>query len=120
MSLPLTPDRLTATYACLRAFPPFNRLRLPLADQVVFKVTRSIAEHGHYNRYVGTDHHWIAISARNVGHFNTLAWAMGHEMIHLHQGITKTETPNTMHNAEFHRIAAQACRRFGWDLKVFV
>lgn len=120
MSLPITPARLAATYACLRAFPPFNRLSLPPADHIVFKVTRSPKEHGHYNRYVGTDRHWIAISSRSWAHFDTLVWVVGHEMIHLHQGITKTETPNTEHNAAFHRIARRACRQFGWDLRVFV
>jgi predicted metal-dependent hydrolase len=45
---------------------------------------------------------------------------MAHEMIHLKQGISKTETPNAVHNAEFWRIAKSVCKRFGWDEKTFV
>lgn len=118
--LALTPERLSAAYICLRTFPPFSQWRLPTADEMEFRVIRDPRQHGHYSRYSRTEHHWIAISSSAVGHFNTLAWVMAHEMIHLKQAISKTETPNTAHNAEFRRYAASVCRRFGWDFKTFV
>lgn len=122
MGLRLTPERLAATYACLRAFPPFNRLALPAIDYVEFRVSKDPTEHGHYKRKAPPHHdeHHISISARNVGHFSSLAWVMGHEMIHLSQALRGTETPHTQHNAEFHAIAGRACKQFGWDFKVFV
>ena len=45
---------------------------------------------------------------------------MAHEMIHLHQRQARTETANTEHNAEFHRLTARLCRRYGWDEGQFI
>lgn len=119
MTLPLTPARLAATYECLRAFPPFCKWKLPPAGEMKFRVTRHADREGHYTRYVGTAKHIICISSRNIGFFNSLAEVMAHEMIHLKQGVAKTETPNTQHNAEFRRHAEHVCRLFGWDPKTF-
>lgn len=121
MSLVLTPDRLQSIYDCIRSFPPFSKWKLPEGSEIhQFRVTKHSEQQGHYTRYIGTDKHIIAVSSRNIGHFSSLAQVMAHEMIHLHQGIQKTETPNTVHNAEFRRIAEQVCKRFGWDEKTFV
>lgn len=121
MSLPLTPDRLQSMYDCLRAFPPFDRWKLPKGEDFhQFRVTKHTDQQGHYTRYTGTDKHIIAVSSKTIGHFSSLAQVMAHEMIHLHQGIQKTETPNTVHNAEFRKIALSVCKRFGWDFKTFV
>lgn len=119
MSLPLSPARLRAVYAALQSFPPFCNWDLPAPQWVEFKVSKARSEFGHYNRYVGTDKHWISISSAKVGYLNTLTSVMAHEMIHLYQGISKTETPGAEHNAEFRRIARQVCARFGWDIKEF-
>ena len=121
MSLPLTPDRLESMYDCLRSFPPFCKWGLPLGKDIKsFRVTKHKDQEGHYTRYVGTDKHIISISANRIGHFNSLAQVMAHEMIHLKQGICKTETPNAIHNAEFVRLSLSVCKRFGWDEKTFV
>lgn len=121
MSLPLTPDRLEAMYDCLRVYPPFCKWKLPLGKEIhQFRVTNHKDQEGHYTRYVGTDKHIISISGSRIGFFNSLAQVMAHEMIHLKQGIAKTETPNAIHNAEFLRIARSVCKRFGWDEKTFV
>jgi len=121
MSLSLTPDSLEAMYDCLRAFPPFSKWKLPQGKDIhQFRVSKRKDQEGHYTRYVGTDKHIISISVSRIGHFNSLAQVMAHEMIHLKQGISKTETPNAVHNAEFWRIAKSVCKRFGWDEKTFV
>ncbi len=121
MSLVLTPDRLQATYDCIRSFPPFSKWKLPAGAEIhQFRVTKHSELEGHYTRYIGTDKHIIAISSARIRHFLSLAQVMAHEMIHLKQGIDKTETPNTVHNAEFRRIASSVCKRFGWDEKTFV
>ena len=120
MKLALTPSRLAATYECLRAFPPFCNWKLPPASEVKFRITQHADREGHYTRYVGTTQHIIAVSSKNIGHFNSLAAVTAHEMIHLKQGVAKTETPNTQHNAEFRRHAERICRQFGWDPKTFM
>jgi hypothetical protein len=120
LSLSLTVERVAALYEALRTFPPFNRLKLLPSGEVKLQVTRHRDREGHYTRYIGTDEHFIALSAAKLGHFDSVVKALAHEMIHLHQGVAKTETRGAHHNAEFRRIAARACRRFGWDLKTFI
>lgn len=115
--LPLTPERLRAIYTCLRAFPPFCRLKLP--DSVSLRVTRHKDREGHYTRYLHTDKHVVCVSEVAVDYFGSVVEVMAHEMIHLHQGVAKTETSGE-HNAEFLRIAKRACRSFGWDYKKFI
>ena len=44
---------------------------------------------------------------------------MAHEMIHMRQRLTKTETKGAEHNAEFHQLAKLVCRRLGFDLGQF-
>ena len=120
MSLPLTPEMLAAAYDFLRCTPPFKGWKLPHSDAVEFKLTRHHEEAGHYNRYVRTNEHWIAISTVCVGRTESLCRYMCHEMIHLKQGIAKTETKGTVHNAEFRQLARAVCRLHGWDPKLFV
>lgn len=117
--IPLTPERLAAVYDCLRAFPPYNRMNLPPASEVKFSVLRTRAVHGDYTRYIGTDQHFLRVSASTHAQFGSLSATIGHEMIHVHQGRAKTETKGE-HNAEFKRLAARACKVMGWDLGQFL
>jgi hypothetical protein len=118
MTLPLTPDIIEAAYEFLRVTPPFKGWRLPPGDDVVFHVCGS-KWMGYYCREIATGLHHISLSAKRVGHTNTVFHVMAHEMIHLHQAVAKTETANTEHNAEFNRLARQVCRLHGWDWKEF-
>ena len=118
MSLPITPDRLAAVYEMLRAWPPFSRWRLPAAEQVSFRVTRSRSLDAAWWIDGGTHH--IEANARRIGYLSTLCCAMGHEMLHLHQRVAKLETPNTEHNADFVRKGRLLCARFGWDPQQFI
>jgi hypothetical protein len=117
MTLPLTPQRLAATYECLRVFPPFNRLKLP--DDVKLIVSQHRDRFGQYTSDLRGEKHYISISAKKHGHFDSVVQTLAHEMIHLHQGVAKTYT-RAQHNSEFHRIAKRACRLFGWDAKTFI
>jgi len=119
MSLKLTEKRLAAVYECLRAFAPFCGWKLPPADKVQFIVAKTRNYVAAHCKYAYTDHHIIEVSEKMVGHFDGLAVAMAHEMIHMHQKIRRTTTPNTEHNAEWHKMAKRICRRFGWDEKAF-
>ena len=118
--IPLTPERLAAVYECLRAFPPFNRLCLPDASVIKFRVLKTRAYHGDYTRYIGTNEHFIGVSKATHAHFESLASTIAHEAIHLHQAIAKTETGKTQHNAEFKRLALRACKTFGFDYGQFL
>ena len=116
----VTPDAVYAAFQFLVQLEPFRKWKLPSADEMEFRINFKQGEDGHYNRYCGTDHHWIAISAAIVSHTFTLIEIVAHEMIHLKQAICKTETPNTQHNAEFRKIAKQVCSVHGWDSKRFL
>ena len=118
MSLPITPERLAAVYAMLRAWPPFARWGLPEADEVAFRVARTRLRDAAWWIDGGTHH--IEASEKRIGHLSTLCAAMGHEMLHLHQRIARIETPNTDHNADFVRKARLLCARFGWDPEQFI
>lgn len=121
MTISLHPEQVAAMYDCLRAFPPFNTMRLPPADEVEFQVRSSPGYYGwHAVKGVGGTRHVIAISSKNVGYLPTLALFLAHEMIHLYQAQNGTATREVQHNAEFRRIAAKACRQLGFDPKVFV
>lgn len=116
----LTPDMLEFTYELLRRTPPFKGWNLPEADEVEFVVSRHKKDQGyHRGRRRDRHSHEIGISEECIGHLVTLLQAMGHEMIHQYQQRRQTETPNTAHNAEFHRLAARVCRIHGWDPKAF-
>jgi hypothetical protein len=117
--IPLTPERLAAVYECLSTFPPFNRLKIPPAEEIKFSVLRTRAVQGDYSRYVGTDSHILRISAPKHGHFDSLAATVAHEMLHVHQARAKTETRGE-HNAEFKKLALRVCRVCGFDYGQFL
>ena len=73
-----------------------------------------------YNRDRRSINYTISVSEALVGHFDTLAPLMAHEMVHLKQDICRTDTRNTQHNAEFFSLSAVICREMGWDPKFFV
>lgn len=116
----LTPERLAAVYTALRAFPPFCRWQLPPAPEVTFRVVKCRDCVGYYDRDRRGDNYTISVSESLVGHFDTLAPIVAHEMLHLYQDVAGTETPNASHNAEFHKLSANICRQMGWDRKFFV
>ena len=114
MGLPLSPDILKAAYEFLLHTPPFNRLKLPPADEVKFRVTQHLDREGDY---FWDGRHNIRISERVVGHTSSLLEAMGHEMIHVHEencGI------RSHHGRGFKKLAHCACRYHGWDPFVFI
>lgn len=116
MSLPLTPERVAAVYECLREFPPFTGWRLPRPADMDFGVTQHLDLHADVD--VIRDWRRLRISERRNGHFTTLAASVAHEMVHL--ALHRRGSPNwATHGAEFQRLAARVCARFGWDEKAF-
>ncbi len=113
MSVPITKATIIAAYELLRCCPPFLGWKLPEPDDVDFVVIRT------RNVYGDCDGEALRISASKHGQLNTLLATVGHEMIHLHQMRNKLETPNTEHNADWHKRATRVCRLHGWDRKTF-
>lgn len=118
--LHITPDILASAYDFLRCTQPYKGWKLPHSDDIEFHVTKDRELVGHYARTPRKMDHEIGISAESVSQTNTLIFYMGHEMIHLYQAIQKTDTGKAMHNAEFKRLARQACAVHGWDSKLFI
>lgn len=119
MSLPLTPETLSAAYEYLRTTPPFNRWNMPESEDVRFRISKRQTEFGRYHRE-GTVH-CISMSHKSVGHTCTLMFYMAHEMVHLHLEAMGIESGGglSVHNAAFRAWAAQVCKVHGFDLKAF-
>ena len=115
----LTADHVAAVYECLRSVAPWKGMKLPPADEVEFWTSGKPEIDGEYSRWLDTGVPIIVVSYKRVGHFDTLALVVGHEMIHLHQDRTKTAS-RSQHNQEFRRIALRACKAMGWDYRQFV
>lgn len=114
MTLFLTPHALAAAYDYLRATPPFNGWKLPESDAVEFGVTKHRDREGDHNVYQRVGEHIIRASSHFVKTTDGVMQLMAHEMIHMHQEITKTIT-RVQHNRAFHRLARRVCRCHGWD-----
>jgi hypothetical protein len=121
MGLRLSATVIAGAYEFLRLTAPFKSWRLPPAEEVDFVVSRhrfNVGYHRGLRRKVRS--HEIGISEVCVGHTNTLLRTVAHEMIHQYQQRSRTETPNTEHNAEFTRLGKIVCRHHGWDEKEFL
>ena len=119
--LRLTPRLMHDFYKALSRVPPFGQKgwRLPPADEIVFKVSRTLHS-GEHTRTPGKKDYAIALSELRIGHLNTALVTLVHEMIHQVQVSGKTETPKTEHNADFKRRARIVCSVFGFDPKEFI
>lgn len=108
--LHITPEILAAAYTFLRTTRPFNRWKLPPAEMIKFKVTRSTADAGYCSKRE------IGISQMCSGHTNSMLATMSHEMIHLHldeRGV------RSHHGADFKRCAALVAKVHGFDDRRF-
>jgi hypothetical protein len=56
------------------------------------------------------------MSSRKIGHFDTLARTMAHEMVHVAQSVAGTRS-RSEHNADFYRRINSVARHHGWDPK---
>ena len=114
--LPITPERLAGVYEMLRGFPPFSGWRLPPATQVKFHILKT--DRWYADWWIEGDTHHIRISEKKHGHLNSLVESVAHEMIHIRQRISKTETKGE-HNSEYKRLALRVCKAFGFDYGQF-
>jgi len=122
MTLPITPDSLTAAYEYLRTTPPFKSWRLPHADAVEFHVTRHRDREADHRVYCKTRadmtlRHIIRVSAYHITTTAKLMEAVGHEMIHMHQAVMGNKV---QHSPQFNRWNARMCEVHGWAVVGFV
>lgn len=118
MTLPLSTEMLEQAYEYLRATPPFNRWKLPDSDGLDFTVAHTHDYYGWCDLVTKTGRFRIAVSTNAVGHTSTLMSIMAHEMVHLRQKLTRTETKGAAHNAAFRKMAARVCKWHGFDPKM--
>jgi hypothetical protein len=118
MSLPLTKENLAACYDYLCTTQPFSEWNMPDSEDVKFRVVKSGDVRGWYLlEHDGS--HTIAISSRCIGRTQSLVETMAHEMIHLHQGDVKMDSPGAQHNRAFWKLADIVCEAHGFDPKLF-
>lgn len=118
MSLPLSSDVLAAAYEYLSTTQPFSEWNLPDSEDVKFRVIKAPDVRGWY--LLGHDgSHTIAVSSRCIGRTQSLIETMAHEMVHLHQGDVKMDTPGAQHNRAFWKLADSVCGFHGFDPKLF-
>lgn len=113
----LTKPMLRAVYTMLLAMPPFNRWRIPPADEVKFDIiSRRHKCYADYEFVDGLTHH-IRVS-RRTNTLPLLVAKMAHEMGHLRQdsnGPTPVVKPHFGHGPDFQLIADRICSQLGFD-----
>lgn len=104
----ITPDIVEGVYNLLLTTPPFNRWKLPDADDVVFIVIRDPNRSG--DHYFKNGRHHIGISFRSHTTLQTLIMTVAHEMCHM-----KDHPAKAAHGASFRRLADRVCKAHGFD-----
>lgn len=115
MTLRLTPEILERTYARLCVTPPFNKWKLPDANDVEFHVTRHRDRAGDC---VDAGHAWV-IRVSEVFHDSlaTVDVTMAHEMAHIKQ--RRSKPGEREHGRYFQSLAKRICKVHGWSEKTF-
>lgn len=123
MTLRLLPDRhLVGAYNYLCHTEPFWGMRPKLldADDVSFQVIRDRRTSGYFLPPMASiKFPTIAVSSACVGSTNLLMEIMAHEILHMYQWLSKTETSNTEHNAAFFELSKKVCKAHVFDIKSF-
>ena len=114
MALHITPEMLEAAYELLRATPPFNRWKLPHADDVEFHVTTS----PHHDA-ICCEPGGIHVSGALHSYLPGVLQTMAHEMIHLYHMRQNTFRQDAAHGEAFRKAVRQVCRYHGFDPKRF-
>ena len=115
MTLHLTPAVIVGCYEFLRATPPFDKWKLPEADDVEFRTISAVRLYGEHQIYT-TGEHIIYISHRRVGYTRTLMETMAHEMVHVRQAM---RGDRDVHGASFKMMARRVCEYHGFDPMAF-
>ena len=108
----ITPEIARGAYEFLHTIPPFNGWNLPDGEDIKFKIIKSHMTSGEYRHYGGDDHE-IAVYKDMMP--PALLGVVAHEMIHLHQRMTKTDGGGA-HNRSFKILASKITKILGVDV----
>jgi hypothetical protein len=107
----LTPKRLAVIYEYYRQLPPFERWKMPKAEEVRFCLVRRDDIQGEHSVDAnGT--HVIRISTNRNSKSTTVHQTMVHEMMHIAQDIAGERRA---HGKGFRRRAILTGRAHDWD-----
>ena len=109
----LTDDNLKLLYKLFVKFPPFDKLDMPHACQIKFKVTRRKDIMGEF----APDENTIYISSAKNGHFDTICKTLLHEMAHLAVYEQGDEAYDSHDNKRFKTIIRHIASLYGFDPK---
>ena len=114
----MRPESLEAAYAYLVTTLPFRRWKLPPAEEVGFRVTRSRTHYGQCltERTDNGFQHTVEVSSVKNKSEGDLFQTMAHEMIHVYLDRRRVRAH---HGPEFKRCAAIVCRRHGYKVETF-
>ena len=112
------PESLEAAYAYLATTLPFRRWKLPSAEEIGFRVTRSRSHFGQCltERTDKGFGHTVEVSSVKNKTGDDMFQTMAHEMIHVY---LDRRSVRAHHGPEFKRCAAIVCRRHGWKVENF-
>ena len=111
----LTPAILKQIYITLSICEPFNKWKLPLADEINFVVDDDMEAMGTYYYDDGEKYaHTITISKARCGFIETVIRVMAHEMIHASRHDTVTDAW-MKHDKTFRRRAHMIGTTLGYD-----
>ena len=122
MTLRLTPRNPELAYEYLKNTAPFNKWKLPDADELEFQITDHADRYGHLHSFPvkSGKYQIIAISAKNTTTTAQLMETMAHEICHLKQfmdmGFCKG---GYTHGPIFKTMARNVCRVHGFNLAAF-
>jgi len=123
----VTPESCRAVYDYLRTTLPFRRWKLPLSDEVEFRITKDSEKYGSVV-YPSREGHKIRPIIEISDHLcwctDLLIRTMAHEMVHLQQfnldGWQVVEKGKEYgHGEDFQKMAKLICRRHGFNPETF-
>jgi hypothetical protein len=119
MGIHITADLIEASYERLRMTPPFNKWKLPHADDVEFHAVpiKGEASAEHYvlaDLEKKTEHHVIRINPKRHSTLHMLDATLAHEICHMREYHTGSRRVGC-HGAQFKRLADLVCKHHGFD-----
>lgn len=118
MTLRLTPANLIAAYDYLKTTAPFNKWKLPDADDLEFHITSDTDLYGHFEVSGSKRLPIIGASALRTKTTPHLLETVAHEMTHLKRFIDAGRR-GLNHGPKFKALALSVCQAHGFDPKTF-
>lgn len=118
MTLRLTPQNIEDAYNYLKNTAPFNKWKLPDADDLEFHIVSDDRMFGHFEISSSKRLPIIAVSVSHVKDTLNLLGTIAHETVHLKRFLDDGKR-GLNHGPKFKTLAAEVCRVHGWDKNHF-